>query len=89
MTSMKEGEVAVFELEHLESSKKSGIKVRKGVEVWVIGVDGWRTVIDMDCDGLFMKEVVQRGQGHSRIHMHDEVAFRFILRHRDSPACEL
>jgi hypothetical protein len=52
---MKRGEVAVFELEYLETSKKSGIKLREKVEVFVIKVETWLTVIDMDCDGKFMK----------------------------------
>lgn len=55
VTSMKRGETAVFELEHLETSKKSGIKIREKVQVFVIGVETWLTVIDMDCDGKYMK----------------------------------
>lgn len=76
---MKRGEVAVFELEHLEVSAKSGIKRRVKVEVYIIWLEDWTTVIDVDCDGKFMKEVAIRGEGHSRVALHDEVAFSYRL----------
>ncbi len=41
----------------------------------MIGVETWLTVIDMDCDGKYMKEVLKRGEGHSRINKFDEVSF--------------
>jgi len=31
------------------------------VEVYVISVKEWTTVIDLDCDGRFMKEVIRKG----------------------------
>lgn len=77
---MKRGETAVFELEHLETSKKSGIKIREKVQVFVIGVETWLTVIDMDCDGKYMKEVLKRGEGHSRINKFDEVSFEYTIK---------
>lgn len=77
---MKRGEAAVFELEHLEVSAKSGIKRRIKVEVFVIWLQEWTTVIDVDCDGKFMKEVVKRGEGHSRVALHDEVAFTYSIK---------
>lgn len=49
------------------------------VEVFVIWLDEWTTVIDVDCDGKFMKEVMRRGEGHSRVALHDEVAFKYSL----------
>ena len=49
--------------------------MRQSVEVVVIGVEHWLTVIDMDCDGKYMKEIVRRGEGHNRINQHDEVFF--------------
>ena len=76
---MKRGEAAVFELEHLQTNKKNNIKKRIKVEVFVIWVDTWTTVIDIDCDGKFMKEMVRRGEGHSRIAKYDEVGFQFKL----------
>jgi hypothetical protein len=61
VTSMKRQETAVFELEYLQTSKKSNIKIRTRVDVFVIATEDWTTVIDMDCDGKYMKEVLQRG----------------------------
>lgn len=54
--------------------------MRRGVEVFVIGVRDWRTVIDLDCDGRFMKEVVRKGEGHSRLGKYDEVSYSFSLK---------
>lgn len=48
--------------------------------MFVIGVDTWVTVIDMDCDGKFMKEVLRRGEGHSRINKFDEVSFQYTIK---------
>lgn len=79
VTSMKRGEAAVFELEHLQVNKKNNIKKRVKVEVYVIWVDTWTTVIDVECDGKIMKEVVRRGEGHSRIAKYDEVCFEFKI----------
>jgi hypothetical protein len=45
----------------LEVSKKSNIKIRENVQVFVVGVEDWVTVIDMDCDGKYMKEILKRG----------------------------
>jgi hypothetical protein len=67
-------------LEYLETSKKSGIKLREKVDVFVIGVETWVTVIDMDCDGRYMKEVLRRGEGHSRINKYDEVSFEYTIK---------
>lgn len=64
----------------MEVSKKSGIKLRENVDVVVIGVENWLTVIDMDCDGKYMKEIVRRGEGHNRINQHDEVFFEFSIK---------
>jgi hypothetical protein len=83
VVSMKRGEAAVFETEHLEVSKKSNIKKRIKVEVVVIWVEDWTTVIDVDCDGKLMKEIHTRGEGHSRIAKHDEVCFEFTLTQGD------
>jgi hypothetical protein len=68
---MKRQETAVFELEYLQTSKKSNIKIRTRVDVFVISAEDWTTVIDMDCDGKYMKEVLIRGEGHHRIGKHD------------------
>lgn len=50
------------------------------MEVFVIWVEDWTTVIDVDCDGRFMKEVLRRGEGHHRIAKHDEVSFEWSLK---------
>ena len=50
------------------------------MEVFVIWVEDWTTVIDVDCDGRFMKEVLRRGEGHNRIAKHDEVSFEWSLK---------
>jgi hypothetical protein len=50
------------------------------VQVFVIGVETWLTVIDMDCDGKYMKEVLKRGEGHSRINKFDEVSFEYTIK---------
>ena len=64
----------------METSKRSGIKLREKVDVFVIGVETWLTVIDMDCDGKFMKEVLRRGEGHSRINKFDEVSLEYVIK---------
>ena len=76
---MKRGEAAVFELEHLQVNKKNNIKKRIKVDVFVIWAEDWTTVIDIDCDGKFMKQVVNKGEGHSRIGKYDQVCFDFKL----------
>ncbi len=58
---MKKGEAAVFEMQYLQTSKKSNIKKRIKVDVFVVWAENWTTVIDVDCDGKFMKEVIHRG----------------------------
>ena len=50
------------------------------MEIFVIGVETWLTVIDMDCDGKYMKEVLRRGEGHSRINKYDEVSFEYTVK---------
>ena len=40
-------------------------------------------MIDLDCDGKIMKEIITRGEGHSRIAKYDEVKFDFKLSHGD------
>lgn len=54
----------------------------------MVGVREWRTVIDLECDGRFMKEVVRRGEGHSRLARHDEVAYWFRLGQGERVAVE-
>lgn len=58
---MKAGESAMFELEELEVSKKSNIKVLKGRRVMQVEVKEWITVIDIDSDLKYLKYVLQRG----------------------------
>ena len=77
---MKKNEVAVFECEYLEVSKKSNIKILDKLEVFVIGVTEWLTVIDLDCDSKYMKEVLRRGEGHNRVSKHDEVTFEYFIK---------
>lgn len=45
---MKKGETAFFELDELEVSKKTNIKVLKKKVVYLIEADKWTTVIDID-----------------------------------------
>ena len=66
-------------MEHLETSAKNNIKKRVRVDVYVIWVEDWTTVIDVDCDGKLMKEIITKGEGHSRIAKYDEVLFDFKL----------
>lgn len=50
----------------------------------MIAAEDWTTVIDMDCDGKFLKEIHVKGEGHSRIGKHDEVSYEFTLRRGDN-----
>ncbi len=34
----------------------------------------------MDCDGKYMKEILQRGEGHNRINKYDEVSFEYFIK---------
>ena len=57
--------------------------MRKDMSVFVIWAIDWTTVIDLDCDSKFFKEVLVKGEGHSRISKYDEVVFTFSL-HRNN-----
>ncbi len=58
---MKRGEVALFQLEHLEISKKSNIKIKKLTEVFLIQVFDWTTVIDLEGDKKLLKYIYNKG----------------------------
>ena len=66
----------MFELEELEVSKKSNIKILKGKRVFQIEVQKWTTVIDLDSDLKFLKYIRKRGSGPHRVSKFDEVTFK-------------
>lgn len=69
----------MFEVEDLEVSKKSNIKVLKEKHVYMIETIKWKTVIDLDGDRKFMKYVEQKGEGPNRVHKYDEVSFKYQI----------
>lgn len=78
--------MAIFEVEDLEVSKKSNIKVLKEKHVYMIETIKWKTVIDLDGDRKFMKYVEQKGEGPNRVHKYDEVSFKYQILLNDKVA---
>lgn len=61
----------MFEVEQLEISKKTNIKVLKQKIVYTVEVTKWTTVIDLDGDLKYFKYVFQKGNGPNRVHKYD------------------
>ena len=61
----------MFEVEELEVSKKSNIKILKQKIIYVIEIEKWTTVIDIEGDRKIMKYVVNRGNGPNRVQKFD------------------
>jgi predicted ATPase with chaperone activity len=71
VTSMKRKETSMFEMEELEVSKKSNIKVLKSKRTFTIEALDWTTVIDIDGDRKVLKQVENKGMGHYRVQKYD------------------
>jgi hypothetical protein len=61
LVSMKKGEIAMFEIEHLKTSEQNSMKVLEKSDFYIIEMKEWTTVIDLFGDKMFMKQVLQKG----------------------------
>ena len=77
VTSMSTSEAALFEIQLLKMCENTNIKVLDKTVYYLVDMASYATVIDLDNDRVFMKEVETRGEGHFRVSECDEVVCKY------------
>lgn len=60
-------------------SKKSNIKIKSKTEIFVINVEDWTTVIDLDGDKRLLKYILKKGEGAFRVALYDKISFKYSI----------